>query len=172
MNTKVALYLICLMPVLAVTGCRTTPAHVQWYQGPPLSTNEFALLRIQQDFWGAHVPVHEINGEPLVKGNKRVGNKTKEIELLPGKYDLTISYFVPTPNGVSQSISNEVISFTAEAGKIYHLRAAAEEMTFGQSVGLALAGGRYGWTAWIEETGTGNVVAGRRRETPLHWYEK
>src|SRR5688572_17486580 len=113
---KAMLQLFCLMLVLAVAGCKTTERHVRWYPGPPLSTNEIARLKIQRDFGGVNVPVNKINGEPLAKDPKR-GNVTKEIELLPGNYDLMVGYFVPTPNGISQSLSDAPISFTAEAGK-------------------------------------------------------
>jgi len=160
------------MLAFAVAGCSTTGRHVQWYPGPPLSTNETALLKIQRDFGGVNVPVNKINGEPLTKGKKGVGNTAKEIALLPGTYELSISYFCPGPNGDSQSTSDVLITLSAEAGKIYQLRAAHEEITFGKSLELELVGGKYAWTAWILDTGTGKVVAGRPREKPLHWYEK
>ena len=52
------------------------------------------------------------------------------------------------------------------------VKASSLEKTFGQSMRLALAGGVTGWTAWVVEAGTGAVVGGVPRETPLKWHEK
>jgi hypothetical protein len=163
--------LICLMLVLVV-GCKTTVREVRWYPGPSLSTNEIALLKIPRSVFGMNLSVTKINGEPLLKNPEKVRNWVKEVQLLPGKYDLMVDFYTPTPNGIAHSLADIPVSFTADGGKVYQLRAASLEKSFGESMRLAVAGGVYGWTAWIVETGTGTVVGGKARETPLRWHEK
>ena len=161
---------LCLVLVLAVTGCKTAVTHVRWYPEPVRSTNEVARLKTQRSAFSGFTFVRRINGESLLKEDVR--DRVREIALLPGKYELMVAWVVPTPNGVAQSLADFPVSFTAEAGKLYQLRAASVEKTFGQSMRLALAGGVTGWTAWVVEAGTGNVVGGVPRETPLKWHEK
>ncbi len=160
------------MLVLVVTGCKTAVTHVRWYPEPARSTNEIALLKPQRSAFRGFVFVQKINGEPLLKEPEKVRNRVREIALLPGKYELMVGWLVPTGNGVAHSLADIPVSFTAEAGKVYQVRASSLEKTFGQSMRLAIAGGTYGWTAWIIETGTGAVVGGIPRETPLRWHEK
>jgi hypothetical protein len=165
---KVIAVWIFLVLAAAVTGCSTTGRHVQWYPGQPLETNQVALLKVQRDFGGINVPVDKINGESITKKLKCYNNTAKEIELLPGQYDLSVCYL----NTDCHSTEDVQLSFTAEAGKIYKLQAASEEMSFGKLVALEAAGGQSTWTAWIVDAATGKVVAGQPREAPFHWYEK
>ena len=159
----------CLILVFAISGCSTTSRHIQWYDGEPLSSNKIALLKIQPDYVGVFLLVDRINGEPLDKGVKTTGNNTREIELLPGKYDLSVSYY--NANNKQRSISDALISFDAHAGTTYEMRAAPEEMSFGKELKLDAFGGHSTWTLWIIDAGTGEVVAGMPRKTPRRWYE-
>lgn len=70
---------------LGLAGCATTGKHVQWYEGAALATNEIALLKVQRDFGGVNVLVHEINGERLDKGAKRLGNTIEIIAIDQGE---------------------------------------------------------------------------------------
>ena len=83
-----------------------------------MSTNEIALLKVPRSVFGENVLVSKINEEPLLKEPEKVRNWVKEVELLPGKYDLMVGYYVPTGNGIAYSLSDIPVSFTAEAGKV------------------------------------------------------
>ncbi|HUA64856.1 MAG TPA: hypothetical protein VME24_03350 [Alphaproteobacteria bacterium] len=157
-----------LFLLLVATGCRTTGPHVRWYAGPPISTNEVALLKIQRTFGGTNLRVDKINGKRLDGGKRFTLNTTREIELLPGYYDLSVFY--SDSNG-GESLSDALIGFTAEAGKVYEMQAAREDMSFGKALELTAFGGRFALDLWILDSGNGKVVAGMPRETPLHWYE-
>ncbi len=167
---RFSLSLFCLLLALANTGCKTAVTHVRWQHESPRSANEVALLRTQRSAFTGFTFVRTINGEPLLKEDVR--DRVREIALLPGKYELKVAWVVPTPNGVAQSLADIPVSFVAEAGKVYQIRASSVEKTFGQSMRLALVGGVVGWTAWIVETNSGAVVGGVPRETPLKWHEK
>lgn len=161
----------CLVLLMVGAGCKSAVTHVRWYPEPVRSTNEVALLHPQRSAFKGFVFVRTINGEPLLKEPDKVRDRVREIALLPGTYELKVAWLVPTPNGVSHSLADIPISFTAEAGKVYQVRASSVEKTFGESMKLATAGGVYGWTAWVVETGTDKVVGGVPRETPLKWHE-
>lgn len=164
----------CLLLALVSTGCKTTVSYVRWYPEPGRSTNEIARLKIPRSVFGVNVLVNRINGEQLLKEPEKVRNWVKDVDLLPGKYELMVGMYFPdgSVNGVARSLSDIPVSFTAEAGKVYQLYASTLERTFGQSMRLALAGGTQGWTAWIVETNSGAVVGGVPRETPRKWHEK
>jgi hypothetical protein len=166
---KIPFVCVWLLLALVGTGCSTTGRHVQWYDGQPLSTNKIALLKIQRDFDAINVLVEKINGEPLDKGRGAMGNNTREIELLPGEYGLSV-YYIDGNGG--HSLSDTLINFYAEAGKIYQLRAAPEEVRFSKELKLATIGGRFTVTFWILDEETGKIVAGTPRMAPFHWYEK
>lgn len=165
---KITFIFICLISLLAVSGCSTTGRHVQWYEGQALSTNKIALLKIQRDFGGINLRVDRINGKPLERG-KHCINNTEQIELLPGLYDLSAAY---SDSNRFQSISDASISFTANAGKVYEMRGALQELSFMKGLSLVAFGGRATWFLWILDAGTGEVVAGTPRKVPIHWYEK
>ena len=158
-----------LLLVILVSGCSsTTGRHVQWYDGAPLGANQIALLKIQRGSDGIYLTVNKIDGKPLDKGKQHVRNTTGEIELLPGQHEFSVSY--RGRNG--HSVSDTPISFPAEAGKTYEMRAAPHERSFGTVLRLMTVGGAYSCYLWILDKETGKVIAGEARETPLHWYEK
>ena len=160
--------LFLLLPALLTVGCKTTGHHVQWYEGTPLSKDKIALLQIQHDFGGVNLRVDTIDGKSVTGGKWYVLNTAEEIELLPGNYAFTVAYF--DGNG-GQSISDIPITFNAETNKIYQMQAARAEISFGRELSMDLAGGRFPLMLWIADKKTGKVVAGERRESPLHWYE-
>ena len=171
-NMRGHLAWLYLVLVLAVTGCKTAVTHVCWYTGPVRSTNEVAFVKPERSAFRGFVFVRKINGEPLLKEPEKVRDRVREIALLPGKYELMVGWLVPGPNGVAHSLTDIPVSFTADAGKVYQVRASSLEKSFGESLRLATAGGLYGWTAWVVEAGTGKVVGGVPRETPLKWHER
>lgn len=171
---RLSLSLLCLLVALVSTGCKTTISHVRWQHEPARSASEVARLKIPRSVFGINVLVNKINGEPLLKEPEKVRNWVKDVDLLPGKYELMVGMYFPdgSVNGVARSLADIPVNFTAEAGKVYQLYASTLERTFGKSMQLALSGGTHGWTAWIVETNSGTVVGGVPRETPRKWHEK
>ena len=161
-------FCVVLMVSFFVAGCGTTGRHVQWYAGAPMGTNNVARLKIQRDFGGINLMVDDIDGLPLNHGKWYVGNNTREIELLPGRHYLMVSY--DDSNG-GRSMGDARIGFPAEAGKTYQMRGAPEEKSYGTEMRLAFLGGQFVWTLWILDVETGKVVAGEPRLAPFHWYE-
>jgi hypothetical protein len=133
-----------------------------------METNSVAMLKIQRDLVGVILTVDKIDGVPLNKGRRFTGNNTREIELLPGRHDFMVSYLA---SGGGHSLADASIGFVAEAGKIYEMRAAQEDRSFGKELSLDCLGGHYIWTLWVLDAETQKVIAGKPRETPFHWYE-
>jgi hypothetical protein len=160
--------LVVIVLVLA-SGCRSTGAHVRWYPGPPLSTNQVALLKVQRDIWTVILTVDKIDDQPLAT-SLFMGNNTKEIELPPGHHDLEVSY---RDSNNYKSTADTKIGFLSEPGMVYELRGAPRERSLGKTLTQAFTlQVNWYWTCWIVDTRTNEVVAGIPRETPLHWYEK
>lgn len=88
---------------------------------------------------------------------------TTEIEVLPGRHTFEVAWvrgsFV---KGTAQSTGNATVELMAEAGHRYVVKADDVREGFWPEVGKATLGGPGTWTAWIEDTATGTVVAGRR----------
>lgn len=165
-SQKLALYsLVCFS--LLLTGCRTTGRHVQWYEGTPLASTETALLKVQRGVFKESAIVEAIDGTSVRRGKKSVMNTAKEFELMPGTHSVEFSY-VDTDGG--HSISNAVLSFACQAGEVYELHVALVNEGFRAALSKAV-GGNFKWTAWIVDTKTEEVMAGNRRDEPLHWYE-
>ena len=144
-------------------GCQNLSRHIRSYNGPPLATNQIALLKVQSSISGVMLSVDKIDQQPV----KRFF--ANEIELLPGLHGLEVYY---RDSSGAHSITDAKISFFAEAGLVYELRAEPVEMTLGQEIKKSLVPfSRWRFTLWIVEAGTGKVISGTQRETPLHWYE-
>lgn len=161
--------LFIFLPALLTVGCKTTGHRVQWYDGAPMNKDQVALLKLQRDFGGVNLRVDTIDGKRLNKGKWYILNNTEEVELLPGNHDFTVGY--SDGNG-GESISDLPVGFNAETNKIYRMQAARGERTFGQELSMDLFGGRFPIMLWVTDEETGKVVAGKRREAPIHWYEK
>lgn len=157
---------------LVFIGCSTTGKHVRWYEGAPRDHCDIATLKVRRTLrYSSMAFVESIDSKPLNKGNRRTANTTKEIELLPGKHTLEVSY---GDANMGRSLSNVVISFNFQPGRVYELRVAPVapiHPSFGAGLKRILIGERYLWTAWIVDLQTNEVVAGRAREETLHWYE-
>ena len=169
MNTNITrlFFLFAMIGVLFVaTGCKTN-SYVRWYDGPPVQTNQVALLNVQRDIWTVTLTVDKIDGQPLVT-NKFVTNVTSKIELMPGEHDLWVSY---RDSGDNRSTADAQITFFAEMGKAYDLRGAPLERSFGKEFTQTLFFQHWYWTLWIVDAETKKVIAGNPRKTPLHWYE-
>lgn len=157
----------CVIALLSV-GCASTPKHLRWYEGPALGTNNVGILKIHQD------PVHyvafiqAIDGASINEGKGQVFNNTEDVELLPGKHEVAVS-FMDTNGG--RSLSNAILSFKSEASHVYELYVAPIKRGLGEVLGTMVVGGKYNWTAWIVDCGSDKVVAGQKRDEPLHWYE-
>jgi hypothetical protein len=161
-------FLFAMIGILFMaTGCKTTGNYVRWYDGPPAETNKVALLKVQRDIWTVTLTVDKIDGQSLTT-NKFVANVTSKIELMPGQHDLEVSYRDDNDN---RSITDAKISFDAEAGKIYELRGAPGERSFGKAFTQTLFMQHWYWDLWIIDTETQKVIAGTPRTTPLHFYE-
>jgi hypothetical protein len=167
---KRACLLILAFVFLTTIGCKSTGEHIRWYDGPTMSADKIALLKVQRDvgFWspGAILTVDKIDGRPLVT-NQLTSNIASEVELLPGSHDLYVSYF----DGNNRSIVDAQISFLANAGHVYELHGAQVERSFGKELLQSLFFQHWYWTCWIVDAKTKKIVAGKPRETPLHWYE-
>lgn len=161
--------LLCAMMAMAFlsTGCQTTGRHVAWYDGPPMTTNQIALLKVQRDFWTVVLTVDKIDGRPLAKGVS-MRNNTAEIELLPGQHDLEVAY---RDSDGYVSKTNAKISFDAEMGKSYELLGGPRERSFGKAIVQGLTFQDWYWTLWIVDAQSKKVIVGTPRATPWHWYE-
>lgn len=157
--------IVLLMLLLVITGCSTTGHRVQWYAGPRLGADRPAILKVERNFGGINLRVDAINGERLDKGKRFRLNDTSEIELLPGYYVFSVAY--SDSNGAFP-LSDGAIGFTAGAGKVYEMRGAREDMSFGKSLELTTFGGHFTASVWIIDSETGKAVAGAPRKTPLH----
>jgi hypothetical protein len=168
MNTIRLFSLFAVIGILFVaTGCKSTGRYVRWYVGPPLETNKIALLRVQKNVLTVVLTVDKIDGLSLTK-SKFMGNIASTIELMPGQHELWVSYRDSDDN---RSTTDAKLSFVAEPGKIYELRGAPLERSFGKAIGQELLFQHWYWTSWIINAETKKVVAGIPRKTPLHWYE-
>lgn len=154
---------------LGLTGCATTGAHVVMYDGPQRSTNEVALLKVQQSVLSISAHVESVDDAPISKGKKHLNSNTKEIEFLPGTHKLEFSY--SDSNG-GQSIINQVLTFTCKSGGVYELHVAPFHRSFGKVLTTSAFGGTGAWTGWILDAQSNDVIAGYRPEEPLRWYEK
>ena len=154
---------------LGLTGCATTGSHVVMYDGPHRSTNEVALLKVQQSVLSISAHVESVDDAPIGKGRKHLNNNTKEIELLPGTHKLEFSY--SDSNGF-ESITNRVLTFTCKSGGVYELHVSPFHQSFLKGLSTVAFGGRLPWTGWIIDAQSNEVIAGYRPEEPLRWYEK
>jgi hypothetical protein len=158
--TQLALILLAL----GCAGCTT--ANKRLYEGPPRERAGVAVLKVQWKATGHSARIETIDGKPVEKGRAFALN-IKEAELLPGEHTLEVSYF----NGGTRSINNIPLAFTCKAGGVYELRVAPIDEGFGGTLAVAV-GGRGHWTAWIIDTDTKEVLAGKPRTSALRWYEK
>ena len=151
-----------------VAGCSTTDRRVRWYGSAPPGTNKVALLKLQRQPSGINVMVDKIDDKPLDNGKRLTENNTREIELLPGHYNLLV-YFSDSNGG--RSAADIPIGFTAEAGKTYEMHAAPQERSFGEALSFVTIAEDDICNLWIAEKGTGKVVAGKPRARPFHVFE-
>jgi hypothetical protein len=155
--------LVCLSLVLS--GCAST-YHVRWYDGPPRATNEVALVKVQFEFMGEVAQVKSIDGTPHGTGKLR-GGYPHELELPAGEHTIGVGYYA----GMAESTSAIKLTFTCQAGHVYELHVARINEGFSNTVGVALGGSGH-YTAWIIDSDTKEVLAGKPRTEPYHWYEK
>jgi hypothetical protein len=163
---RVPLIALALL-LLAWTGCATTPEHIRWYDGPPVSTNDVALLKLQHGEHGCWAFAETIDGVPLGKGKSSSGSRTREIELMPALHTLEVAY---TDVDRARSISNAVVNFVCESNHVYELHVAPINDGFGPALKRALFGGRFQWTVWIIDERTKEPVFGTPRTEPPGWY--
>ena len=161
-SSLLTIMIVCFS--LALTGCATT--YVRWYDGPPRNRDEIAVLKAQYEMWGESAFVKSIDGTPLGKGKLRNANP-HEIEFSPGEHTVEASYFT----GLVQGISPIKLTFNGHTGRVCELRVAKVDEGFSGTVRLALGGGGH-YTAWIIDSETQEVVAGKPRPEPYRWYEK
>jgi hypothetical protein len=166
---------IARVPVIALavlfltwTGCATTPEHVRWYDGPPVSTNDIALLKLQHGEQGGYAFVETIDGVDIGRGKSHSGNRTREIELMPAPHTLEVAY---VDTGGGRSIANAVVNFVCESNHVYDLHVARVNDGFGPSLKRALVGGHFQWKVWIIDERTAEPVFGTPRAEPPRWYE-
>ena len=154
--------LVCLS--FSLVGCATT--QVRWYDGPPRSRDEIAVLKAQHEMWGESAFVKSIDGTPMGKGKYRWYNP-HEIEFQPGEYTVEAAYFT----GVVQGVSPIKLTFNCQAGHAYELHVAKIDEGFWGEVRLSL-GGHGHYTAWIIDSETKVVLAGKPRTEAYKWYEQ
>jgi len=152
--------LVCFSS-LVLTGCATY--HVRWYDGPPRGTNEVALVKAQFEFMGEVAQIKSVDG---TKRSETWGYP-HEIELLPGEHTIGVGYYAAG----AESTSAIKLTFTCQAGHVYELHVARINEGFSNTVGAALGGSGH-YTAWIIDSDTKEVLAGKPRTEPYHWYEK
>ena len=169
--TKKSLYLLFLVGVnFVLVGCKTTGQHINFYQGQPRSTNEVALVKFQHDspfaLAGATAVVWNVDGTNLHK--IFVSNNTHEIAFLPGTHTILLKYL--GKNSVPFSASCQ-ISFRCESNHIYHVYLEPIPIGMATSLKKAIFGGKFQVTAWVVDEQTKEVIVGRRRDEPMHWYD-
>ena len=59
---------VCAIALSSV-GCASTPKHLLWYEGPPLGTNNVAILKIHQN------PIHYVAFIQVIDGASIAKNK-------------------------------------------------------------------------------------------------
>jgi len=168
LNMNLTRWVCLLLLAVIVAGCSTTDRRVRWYDGAPPGTNKVALLKLQRQASGINVMVDKIDEKPLDKGKSLAENNTREIELLPGRYNLLV-YLSDSSGG--HSATDIPIGFTAEAGKTYEMHAAPEERSFGEALSFVTIAENDICNLWIVEKDTGKVVAGKPRARPFHVFE-
>jgi hypothetical protein len=165
MRAAKGFFAVSVIGILCLTtGCQNLSRHIRAYDGPPLATNQIALLKVQWELAHVMLSVNKVDD----KRPKRYF--ASEIELLPGLHLLEVSY---RDSSGFKSTQDATIGFDAAAGSIYELHGEAFEMTLKQMITKEFVPfSHWKWTLWIVDAGTGKVVAGIPRTTPLHWYEK
>ena len=107
MRRRRLLIVIALAGLSFVTlGCQNLNRHIRNYDGPPLATNQIALLKVQYSVWDVMLSVDKIDQHRP----KRL--YAKEIELLPGPHDLEVYY---RDSSGAHSITDGKISFFSRA---------------------------------------------------------
>lgn len=141
------------MLVAFLLGCGLWPRVFRTYPGPPRSRAELAVISQPRPkfFAGDDAGIVRVDGVPI---NCGAGLKA-EVELEPGPHTLEIDYY----SGGAVSTTNGSLSFDAQAGRVYQVRAAG--LPRGPEQGWLQ--GR--WTAWIVDLDTGAVIAGHPPET-------
>lgn len=131
---------LLLAAATLLTSC-TTPVY-RLYSGTELQPEEISVLIDSPDL---NVFIDAVDGMPPPDAHrfrKFYGNNfdgSFRIELRPGKHTLSVRYGSPDLPG-HFSVQNLVISFYAEAGKVYTLKASLDTV-------------RMTGKAWVEETG-------------------
>jgi hypothetical protein len=140
--------LLCLLP-----ACGLSPRIFRTYPGAPRSRAELAVISqpTPKFFGGADAGIVRVDGVPIQSG---AGLKA-EIELEPGAHTIEADYY----QAGSVSTTTVRLSFDAQAGRVYQVRAASVP----RSPEQGLLQGR--WTAWIVDLDTGAVVAGNPPQT-------
>lgn len=155
-----------LAAVLLLAGCAApaTGKIVHWYEGPPRGTNEIARLEVIRSFRGETALIWKVDAKSI---NAARADIIQEIEFLPGPHTMAIGY----AEAAGRSKTNMTLFFWCAASHVYELHVAPMPMSFGKVFAQVGAFDNYHWTAWIADRDTGEVIAGRRREEPAHWYE-
>ena len=105
------------------------------YEGPNLQPNEIAVLKNSPGWSGLSVYVDSIDG--ITRSNDEfygsMWDGSFRVELLPGEHTVSVRY-----TSDYYSVQNKDITFHAEAGKIYTVKASIDSAAMK-------------WTAWVEE---------------------
>ena len=148
--------LLGFMAALTLTGC-STGRQLRWYDGPPLPREQVAILKVQRAIFSESCPVEKIDGKRITRDRQFVRNNTRRIELLPGTHTLSV-IFLDRPG---HSTSNALLTATFKPGHTYELKAAQINESLGRTAWRHTFGGTYLWTAWILDSETKEIVAGR-----------
>ena len=123
--TRFASVLLATVFVVHLTSCRTARNTHRLYEGPQLDRDEIAKLVC----WGKTIRINSVNGKKSPKGEDTFGNV--KLEILPGDYDLVVSFSGRSKTTVRKSryhyhiffrydsTENVDIAIKAEAGHIY-----------------------------------------------------
>jgi hypothetical protein len=121
-------FIIRLMTVVLVgflASCGPSKKTYKLYQGPQLPSEEIAQLVCE----GETIQINSVNGQKNPQGKDTYGNVT--LEILPGDYDLTVSFSGRSAHTVFGELYNYQVFFTynslqnvditikAEAGHTY-----------------------------------------------------
>jgi hypothetical protein len=108
-----------------------------------------------------------VDGEVLNKRSLRDWSawfdepRAGEVSVLPGLHTITVSYRRMSGGDLEESTQDAVLSIVAEAGHIYEVQAQRIKKQGWEEIRHEFFGGWGSWTAWVIDTATGQVVAGR-----------
>lgn len=131
---------ICIIAIWTVS----CTAHYKLYEGDHFSPKEVAVLISKDPFFRSHgLYLDEVDGKGAPDAyifKKWYGSKLDgsfRIELSPGEHTLSVSY-----RGKYISVRNQRITFYAQAGRTYTIKAFADTQ-------------KMTWRAWVEEIDSG-----------------